>query len=86
MTVAAAVKIDSHDLALRVIPNRLRLNGSRHIDRGKFTLAQQKTMKVTTCVTVAPDNVASRIDPQRDGENGSRYIDGRKCAVAQQKP
>ena len=85
MSVTAAVQHRVPRPRLAGIPDRLCISCSRYIDGRKCAVAQQKTMKVATCVTVDPDDVASRVDSGRDGESSSRYIDGRKCAVAQQK-
>ena len=40
MSVAAAVSVASHDVASRVDLIRVGENGSRHVDRGKCTIAQ----------------------------------------------
>jgi len=73
MTVAAAINIEPYDVTWRVDPKRIRQNGSREIDSGKFTLVQQKTVLVAAAVIIESYDVALRVDPNRLRKSGSRW-------------
>jgi len=56
----AAVSIGPHDVAWRVDPERNRpKNCSRHIDRGKRTIAEQKAMKIAAGLPVGESTGAT---------------------------
>jgi hypothetical protein len=46
MGVAAAVNRSPHGFPSRVHSNRKGLRGSRYVDAGKYSVAQQKTMGI----------------------------------------
>ena len=75
MKHAAAVSIVSYDVASRVDPIRIRLNGPRYIDGSKSTLAQQKTMSVAAAVKIQTHDFASRVDSIRSRKRSPRDVD-----------
>jgi len=82
--VAAAVDSAPYDIASRIDPKATkRLCGSRNIDGGKSSIAQQKAMEVTATVDVKPYDVASRVNPFYIRESCARFSDGRKGTIAQ---
>ena len=83
MTVPAAVSIVSYDVPSRVDTKGTCLCGSRYIEGGKFSLAQQKAMGVAAAIDIESWDVAPRIDRTRIRQNGSCYIDWRKDTLAQ---
>ena len=86
MIVAAAVNCDPYDVASRIDPKAtVRLCSSGHIDGGKISLAEEKTMVVTAAVDIEPYDVALRVNPFHIRESGARFNDGHKRIIAQQK-
>ena len=76
---AAAITIETHDLAFRVDPNGNGEVASRCIDGRKGALAQQKAMNSeAAAVQIKTHDVASRVDPIRSGKQRSLHIDCRK--------
>jgi len=84
--VAAAVSVESHDVATRVDPNRIRTPRQRSryidIDVRKGALAQQKTtndQRVVGDGKVGTRDVALRVDPKRfRSSRCAGYIDFRE--------
>ena len=83
MIVAAAVDGATYNVAARVDPKATdRRCGSRYIDSGKASIAEQKTMGVTAGIYIETDDVASWVDPFQDGESGPGFLDGHEFTVA----
>ena len=86
MIVAAAVDGAPYDIASRIDPKATeRLCGSRYINSGECSIAEEKTMKVTAAVYIETDDVALRVDTLHIGESRARFSDWCKDALAQQE-
>ena len=85
MTVATAVRVIPHDVALWIDPIRIRQNGSREIDRRKIPFAQQKPVGVTAVVNVVSHNVAAWIDIEEKRLRRAREIHSSQSILAQKK-
>lgn len=90
MEIVVSTHIDAQDLPARVDLPRMGVKGAGKINRGKFTLAQQKAVEVSVVPTritrqggaVTSRDVALSIDPQRVGEDGTGNIYRNELAFA----
>jgi hypothetical protein len=59
VTVSIVIDKEPHDIALVIDPIRIRVHGSRCIDRSEFATSEQETMIVVAVVNGDPNDITS---------------------------